>query len=96
MLKDPHSEGSLEDIAIQHELMNKIHDDMNTVAEAVNSMELMRRQLLDMKAMLAATKKDKTVIQTQLECGIQQSFFRKLDVEPEQPEQPTDHDLYET
>ena len=62
VIKDLHSEGSLKDIAAQHDLMTQIYEDMNTLTEAVNGMELMRRQLLDMKAMLAATKKDKAVI----------------------------------
>lgn len=63
VIKDPHSEGSLEDIAAQHELMTKVYKDMNKLSDVVNEMERMRRQLLDVKAMMSAAKKDKAAIQ---------------------------------
>ncbi len=63
VLKDPHSEGNMSDIMAQQEFLTKVYEDMNRCAGAINEMERMRRQLLDMKAMLASTQKDKTLIQ---------------------------------
>lgn len=54
VLKDPDSEGSMEDIAAQTALMEKLHFDMNQVVEMINSIELSRRQLLDLHASLKA------------------------------------------
>tara|TARA_Y100000816_G_scaffold133301_1_gene94173 strand:- start:25891 stop:29079 length:3189 start_codon:yes stop_codon:yes gene_type:complete len=57
VMKDPHSEGSLEDISLQNNLMHKIYDDLNTTARYVNSIESVRRQLLDLKSILLSTNK---------------------------------------
>ncbi len=52
VLKDPHSEGSEADIAAQMAVLWQLRDDMNEVAEMVNRIEWMRRQLQELKAML--------------------------------------------
>lgn len=62
VLKDPNSEGSLEDIAVQHDFMSQVYTDMNELTASINEMERLRRQLLDMKAMMAATDKDKAAV----------------------------------
>ena len=48
--KDPNSEGTLEDIAAQTAMLRAIHGDMNSLAEMVNEIEWLRRQVLDIKA----------------------------------------------
>lgn len=45
--KDPDSEGTLADIQEQFELMSEIRNDYNATAEAINRIELVRRQLYD-------------------------------------------------
>ena len=52
VLKDPHSEGSLADIKLQTDLLANIHKDLNQAADIVNNMEMMRRQLYDLRDML--------------------------------------------
>ncbi|MEM9833254.1 MAG: sialidase [Bacteroidota bacterium] len=53
VLKDPNSEGTEEDIQQQMELLAKIRTDFEDISVTVNEIELIRRQLLDMKPMLA-------------------------------------------
>lgn len=64
VLKDPHSEGSIKDIEAQHQFLSTIYGDMDQAAGAINEMERMRRQLLDMKAMFKATDKEDSNIRT--------------------------------
>lgn len=52
VLKDPNSEGTEEDIQQQMELLAKIKADFEEISLTVNEIELIRRQLLDMKPML--------------------------------------------
>ncbi len=49
--KDPNSEGSLEDIAAQTELLRLLRADLEMVAGMVNEIEWFRRQVLDLKAL---------------------------------------------
>lgn len=60
VIKDPHSEGTMADIKAQTDFIIKARKDMNKVAEMVNSLELARRQLLDLNDALKA-KDDKTM-----------------------------------
>ena len=62
VIKDPHSEGTIEDIMLQNELMEKIYEDLNLVAYYINSIEIVRRQLLDLKAMLKNTNQKEELI----------------------------------
>ena len=55
VLKDPHSEGSLADIAAQTELLRELRKDMESVAGMVNEIEWVRRQLLDVQAVAEET-----------------------------------------
>lgn len=63
VLKDPRSDGSEADIAAQTKLMGQLHDDMNTLTDKINRIERIRRQLKDLKTMLATQKGKKKLIQ---------------------------------
>jgi len=63
VMKDPNSEGTLEDINLQNELVTKIYADLNTTISHINSIEVIRRQLLDLKAMLKNSSSKKEFIQ---------------------------------
>ena len=52
VLRDPNSAGSLEDILAQKALLDEIVDDRNRVADLVNRIELVRRQILDLRPVL--------------------------------------------
>jgi len=63
VMKDPNSEGTLEDIDLQNELVTKIYADLNTTISHINSIEVIRRQLLDLKAMLKNSSSKKEFVQ---------------------------------
>ncbi len=48
VLKDPHSTGSESDIAGQMKLLTALRDDVETVAETVNQIEMVRSQLVNL------------------------------------------------
>lgn len=52
LMKDPNTEGSLEDINAQKELLDKIWLDYDAMSKTVNEAEKVRRQLKDMIVML--------------------------------------------
>ena len=58
VIKDPHSGGTLEDIAKQNAMMEELWQEMNSVVDDINRIERIRRQLLDLKVILK-TQKDK-------------------------------------
>ena len=62
IIKDPHSEGSTDDIMLQNQLVRKIHDDINIAVSYINSIETIRRQLIDLKATLKNTNQKKDII----------------------------------
>ena len=62
VIKDPHSEGTMADISLQNGLMKKIYDDLNLTANYINSMEITRRQLLDLKSILSNTNQKEVLI----------------------------------
>jgi hypothetical protein len=62
VMKDPHSEGSTDDIMLQNQLVRKIHDDINIAVSYINSIETIRRQLIDLKATLKNTNQKKDII----------------------------------
>ena len=49
VLKDPNSSGSAEDIRVQTAMLEELREDMNAAAESINRIELLRRQLEDLK-----------------------------------------------
>jgi hypothetical protein len=63
VLKDPHSEGSLEDIQAQTEMMKQLYEDMNKLSGEINKIERIRRQLLDKKTILQTQKDKKEVLE---------------------------------
>ena len=42
VMKDPNSEGTLEDIDLQNELVSKIYGDLNTTISHINSIEVLK------------------------------------------------------
>ena len=50
VLKDPHSKGTEEDIRLQTEMMLELHKDMSALADSINRIEWIRRQLRDLQA----------------------------------------------
>jgi hypothetical protein len=61
IVKDPNSEGSVADIQAQTELLMKMHGDYNTIADMVNQMEWIRRQVYDLRDVLASKPKFKNL-----------------------------------
>ena len=53
VLKDPNSEGTAADIRVQTAMLEEIREDMNAAADAINRIELLRRQLEDLKDVVA-------------------------------------------
>ena len=62
VLKDPHSEGTLDDITRQTDLLKQLYDEMNQIAGEINRIERIRRQLLDLKAIISTQKDKKEVV----------------------------------
>lgn len=62
VLKDPNSDGSQEEIMAQHKLLQQLYTDMNQLAGKINSIELIRRQLKDLQAVLSSGKDNKSLI----------------------------------
>lgn len=52
ILKDPNSDGTVEDIKAQTDFIIGIYNDLNTAADIVNQAEVIRRQILDMADMV--------------------------------------------
>lgn len=58
--KDPNTEGTISDIAVQTKRALEIRDDISTVAEMINAMEWLRKQIDDVE-MLMKEQKSETV-----------------------------------
>ncbi|MCP4458426.1 MAG: hypothetical protein GY816_10455 [Cytophagales bacterium] len=63
VLKDPNSEGTIADITAQTDFMAKLHEDIDNASKMVNELEILRRQLLDLKAALKVQNDDKEIIE---------------------------------
>ena len=63
VLRDPNSAGSMEDILAQRELLDEIIADRNRVADLVNRIEVMRRQILDLRPLLEAREGAEDVLE---------------------------------
>ncbi len=61
VLKDPNSEGTQADIQAQAELLMKMHADYNTMADMVNQVEWIRRQVYDLRDVLSSKTKYKAL-----------------------------------
>ncbi|MFQ5722181.1 MAG: WD40/YVTN/BNR-like repeat-containing protein, partial [Candidatus Aminicenantales bacterium] len=60
--KDPHSEGTVEDIKEQIRLQMAIRQDLNTVSDMISQIEWMRRQCYDLKDVLKSGKNAQDVL----------------------------------
>jgi photosystem II stability/assembly factor-like uncharacterized protein len=70
--KDPRSAGTLDDIREQTRLQFEIRDELNTCSDMISRLEWMRKQLYDLKDVLAAGKGEKEV------AGAIDEFDKKL------------------
>jgi photosystem II stability/assembly factor-like uncharacterized protein len=70
--KDPRSAGTLADIREQVKLLFEVRDDLNLCSDMISRLEWMRKQLYDLKDVLAAGKGEKEVI------GAIDDFDKKL------------------
>jgi len=62
VLKDPHSEGSMDDILAQTAMMEQIYKELNDLTAEINKIERIKRQLLDLKVILKTQKDKKEII----------------------------------
>lgn len=60
LLKDPNSEGTIEDINAQVDMMEELKSDINTVVAMINKVEDVKRQVMDIESMI--DKSDKKLI----------------------------------
>jgi hypothetical protein len=52
VLKDPHSEGTEEDIRLQTEMMEELRKDLSETASSINRIEWIRKQLQDLRSVV--------------------------------------------
>ncbi len=64
VLKDPNSDGSLADIQAQAELLKKMQDDYNSIADMVNQIESIRRQVYDLRDVLSSKPRHKALVKS--------------------------------
>jgi hypothetical protein len=62
VVKDPNSRGTEAEIVAQTEILHELHDNLNSVVSMINSVELVRSQLLALKRTLTAHEDGETVI----------------------------------
>jgi hypothetical protein len=60
--KDPHSSGSEEDIQAQTKLLMEVRDSINTVADMINQLEWLRKQIYDLQSLLMKDKNAESII----------------------------------
>lgn len=80
MKKDPHSARSEENIRAQLKLLLEIRNNINSVVDMINQIELIRKQIYDLKALLEGDANTKPVITTGEEpdknlMDVQDNFF---------------------
>ena len=69
VLKDPHSEGTPDDIHAQTEMVRQLQGDLNTVVKVVNGIERIRLQLGDLKDLVAEIENTEKIISGADELG---------------------------
>lgn len=62
VIKDPQSDGTLEDIKAQTDMLVSLHKDVNTIVDMVNELELIRRQLYDVRDVLKTKSSNKKLV----------------------------------
>jgi len=60
--KDPHSAGSEADIQKQVKILLEIRDNMNTLADMINRIEWIRKQIYDLEALLKEDKESSAIV----------------------------------
>jgi photosystem II stability/assembly factor-like uncharacterized protein len=60
--KDPHSEGTVANIQEQTKVLLEIHENSNTVAEMINQIELIRKQIHDLGVLLKENNEAEAII----------------------------------
>lgn len=60
--KDPQSDGTLDDIKAQTDMLVNLHKDVNTIVDMVNELELVRRQLYDVRDVLKTNSSNKKLV----------------------------------
>lgn len=81
VLKDPDSEGTMADIMAQHETLLDMMADIEATAEAINQLEWVRRQVLDVQAVLADQEDGETLAESAVELNdalvaVEESLFQ--------------------
>jgi photosystem II stability/assembly factor-like uncharacterized protein len=64
ILKDPNSDGSMDDIMAQTAFMKQIHEDIDNASKMVNELEILRRQLYDLRAVLKVQDDNEEVMKS--------------------------------
>ena len=62
ILKDPHSEGNINDITAQTAMLQQLYKEINDITGEINKIERIKRQLLDLKAIIQTQKDKKEVL----------------------------------
>ncbi|MBS1978835.1 MAG: sialidase [Bacteroidetes bacterium] len=62
LLKDPHSDGSADDIKAQTDMLASMYKDINSIADMVNELEIIRRQVYDMRDVLKPKASNKKLV----------------------------------
>jgi len=62
VVKDPNTTGTLDDIQKQHDLLYEIYGEINTVADMINDIEIMRRQIEDLRQYIGTDRQRATVV----------------------------------
>jgi hypothetical protein len=60
--KDPNSAGSVENIKAQVKVLLEIHDNMNTIAKMINTIEWIRKQIYDLQEILEGDKNAEQIL----------------------------------
>ena len=81
--KDPHSEGTVEDIKKQIRLQMAIRQDLNTVSDMISQIEWMRRQCYDLRDVLKAGQGEKDLLKAiddfdKKLCSIENELFQPI------------------
>lgn len=62
IIKDPYSEGSMDEINAQTEMMEQLYKEMNELTLEINKIEKIKRQLLDLKAIVQSQENNKEIL----------------------------------
>ncbi|HWA32794.1 MAG TPA: hypothetical protein VG737_01625 [Cyclobacteriaceae bacterium] len=63
ILKDPHSDGTADDIKAQTDFLANVYKDVNAMADMINELEVLRRQVYDLRDVLKSKKSNKKLVE---------------------------------